>query len=156
GVREGGRGGDRDRVEPVPDARARARTHARVAAGAGRPAQRLRARADRQGRLRVPQRRTMKRPRLVAVILAGGAGTRFWPLSRKKRPKPLLRAGGEASLLAEAVARAGRFAARRDVWLVCGADHASAMRREAGLAADRVLVEPAGRNTAPAIALAAL
>jgi mannose-1-phosphate guanylyltransferase len=97
----------------------------------------------------------MKAPRLVAVILAGGSGTRFWPLSRKGHPKPLLRAGGRASLLADAVARARRFAAARDVWLVCGAEHAAAMRREAGLAADRVLVEPAPRNTAPAIALAA-
>ena len=97
----------------------------------------------------------MKRPRLVAVILAGGSGTRFWPLSRKAHPKPLLRAGGRASLLADAVARARRFAKPRDVWLVCGAEHARAMRREAGLAADRVLVEPAPRNTGPAIALAA-
>jgi mannose-1-phosphate guanylyltransferase len=97
----------------------------------------------------------MKRPRLVAVILAGGAGTRFWPLSRRARPKPLLRAGGRRSLLAEAVARARRVANERDVWLVCGAEHAAAMRREAGLAADRVLAEPCGRNTAPAIALAA-
>jgi mannose-1-phosphate guanylyltransferase len=97
----------------------------------------------------------MKGPRLVAVILAGGSGTRFWPLSRKKRPKPLLRAGGRESLLAEAVARARRFAEPRDVWLVCGAEHAAAMRRESGLSADRVLVEPVPRNTGPAIALAA-
>jgi len=97
----------------------------------------------------------MKPPRLVAVILAGGAGTRFWPLSRKAHPKPLLRAGGRRSLLAETVQRARGFAKRRDVWLVCGAEHARVMRREAGLAADRVLVEPVGRNTAPAIALAA-
>jgi len=97
----------------------------------------------------------MKGPRLVAVILAGGSGTRFWPLSRKAHPKPLLRAGGRASLLADAVARARRFAKPRDVWLVCGAEHARAMRREAGLAADRVLVEPSPRNTGPAIALAA-
>ena len=97
----------------------------------------------------------MTAPRLVAVILAGGAGTRFWPLSREARPKPLLRAGGRDTLLAETVARARRFAARRDVWLVCGAEHATAMRRASGLAADRVLVEPCARNTAPAIALAA-
>jgi mannose-1-phosphate guanylyltransferase/mannose-6-phosphate isomerase len=94
-------------------------------------------------------------PRLVAVILAGGAGTRFWPLSRKHHPKPLLRAGGQRSLLAEAVARARSFAGRRDVWLVCGADHAAAMRKASGLPKDRVLVEPVGRNTAPAVALAA-
>jgi mannose-1-phosphate guanylyltransferase len=93
--------------------------------------------------------------RLVAVILAGGAGTRFWPLSREARPKPLLKAGGRETLLGETVARARRFAARRDVWLVCGAEHAAAMRRASGLAADRVLVEPCGRNTAPAVALAA-
>jgi mannose-1-phosphate guanylyltransferase len=97
----------------------------------------------------------MKGPRLVAVILAGGAGTRFWPLSREAHPKPLLRAGGRDTLLAETVARARGFAARRDVWLVCGAQHAAVMRRASGLAADRVLVEPCGRNTAPAVALAA-
>jgi mannose-1-phosphate guanylyltransferase/mannose-6-phosphate isomerase len=97
----------------------------------------------------------MEKPRLVAVILAGGAGTRFWPLSRNHHPKPLLRAGGDRSLLEEAVARARAFAAPRDVWLVCGADHADAMRRASGLRRDRVLVEPVGRNTAPAVALAA-
>jgi mannose-1-phosphate guanylyltransferase len=97
----------------------------------------------------------MKAPRLVAVILAGGAGTRFWPLSREARPKPLLEVGGRRTLLAETVARARRFALPRDVWLVCGAQHAAAMRRASGLAADRVLVEPCGRNTAPAVALAA-
>lgn len=97
----------------------------------------------------------MKGPRLVAVILAGGSGTRFWPLSRKAHPKPLLRAGGSQSLLADAVARARRFAKPGDVWLVCGAEHARAMRRESGLPAERVLVEPAPRNTGPAIALAA-
>jgi mannose-1-phosphate guanylyltransferase/mannose-6-phosphate isomerase len=54
------------------------------------------------------------------------------------------------------VARARRVAAPRDIWLVCGADHARAMRRESGLAEGRVLVEPVGRNTAAAIALAAV
>jgi mannose-1-phosphate guanylyltransferase len=97
----------------------------------------------------------MSAPRLVAVILAGGSGTRFWPLSRAAHPKPLLRAGGRESLLAEAVARARGFTARRDVWLVCGSAHADAMRRASGLAADRLLVEPCGRNTAAAVALAA-
>jgi mannose-1-phosphate guanylyltransferase len=97
----------------------------------------------------------MSAPRIHAVILAGGAGTRFWPLSRGSRPKPLLRAGGERTLLAEAVRRARRFAKAERVWLVCGREHAAAMRAEAGLARGRVLVEPRMRNTAAAIALAA-
>jgi len=90
-----------------------------------------------------------------AVILAGGAGERFWPASRAARPKPLLRVADGRSLLAATVARARRFAGPGRVWLVCGREHAAAMRREAGLPASRVLVEPERRNTAPAIAWAA-
>jgi mannose-1-phosphate guanylyltransferase len=95
-------------------------------------------------------------PRIHAIVLAGGAGTRFWPLSRASRPKPLLPAGGGRTLLSETIARARRFAGPERVWMVCGADHARAMRREAGLPAERVLVEPAMRNTAAAVVLAAL
>jgi len=97
----------------------------------------------------------MKTPPVHAVVLAGGAGTRFWPLSREARPKPLLRVAGEGSLLAEAVARARRVAGANAVWLVCGRDHAERIRREAGVAAERTLVEPQMRNTAGAIGLAA-
>jgi len=96
------------------------------------------------------------RPPVHAVVLAGGAGTRFWPLSREARPKPLLRVAGERSLLADAVARARRVAGARNVWLVCGREHAELIRREAGIARERTLVEPRMRNTAGAIALAAL
>jgi mannose-1-phosphate guanylyltransferase len=97
----------------------------------------------------------MTRAPVHAVVLAGGAGTRFWPLSREARPKPLLRVAGEGSLLAEAVARARRVADRGCVWLVCGRDHAEAVRREAGIAPARTLIEPRMRNTAAAIGLAA-
>jgi mannose-1-phosphate guanylyltransferase len=90
-----------------------------------------------------------------AVILAGGTGERFWPASRAARPKPLLRVVGGASLLAATLARARRFAGEGRVWLVCGREHAAAMRRESGLPAARVLVEPQRRNTAPAVAWAA-
>jgi mannose-1-phosphate guanylyltransferase len=94
-------------------------------------------------------------PSLHAVILAGGTGERFWPVSRAARPKPLLAALGGRTLLAATLARARRAAGARRVWLVCGREHAAAMRRASGLPAARVLVEPARRNTALAIALAA-
>src|SRR5271165_2985269 len=73
------------------------------------------------------------RRRTHAVILAGGAGERFWPHSRRHHPKPLLRVGGRETLLAATVERAIRCVPRDQVWLVCGPEHAAAMRREAGL-----------------------
>jgi len=89
------------------------------------------------------------------VILAGGAGERFWPHSRRHRPKPLLALGDRETLLAATVERAIRCVPGDQVWLVCGPEHAAAMRRGAGLPAGRTLVEPRRRNTAPAVALAA-
>ncbi len=110
------------------------------------------ARASRSRR----QRRPAATAPIHAVVLAGGAGTRFWPLSREAWPKPLLRVGSDRTLLEETLERADRFADTS--WLVCGEDHARPMRsaaREAGLPSSRVLVEPAMRNTAAAIAYAA-
>jgi len=89
------------------------------------------------------------------VILAGGAGERFWPASRARRPKPFLRVADGRTLLAAALSRARRFAAPGAVWVVCGADHADAIRRATRLPARRILVEPARRNTAMAVAMAA-
>jgi len=97
----------------------------------------------------------MARGRLHAVILAGGAGERFWPASRQKRPKPFLRVVDGRSLLEATHARARRFASRDSVWVVCGTEHARAIRRATGLPASRVLVEPRRRNTAMAVAFAA-
>ena len=94
--------------------------------------------------------------RIHAVVLAGGAGERFWPASRRRRPKPLLELVGGKSLLEATVERARAFAGEDRVWLVCGHEHASAMRRASGLPAARVLVEPHRRNTAMAVAWAAL
>ncbi len=93
--------------------------------------------------------------RVHAVILAGGAGERFWPASRERRPKPFLRVEGGRTLLAGALARARRVAAPGAVWVVCGRDQADAIRRATRLPARRVLVEPQRRNTAMAVALAA-
>jgi mannose-1-phosphate guanylyltransferase len=93
--------------------------------------------------------------RVHAVILAGGAGERFWPASRERRPKPFLRVEGGRTLLAAALSRARRVAAPGAVWVVCGGDQADAIRRATRLPARRVLVEPQRRNTAMAVALAA-
>jgi len=94
-------------------------------------------------------------PEIHAVILAGGAGERFWPRSRRRYPKPLLRVAGGRSLLRATLDRAARFAPPERTWLVCGADHAVEIRRESGLPASRVLVEPLRRNTAMAAGYAA-
>ena len=103
--------------------------------------------------------------KLVPVILCGGAGTRLWPLSRKRFPKQFapLPAGGvpghESNLFRATVARARSLSPERMI-VVCNEMHrffvADNLRRN-GMAADDVvtLVEPVSRNTAPAIALAA-
>lgn len=94
----------------------------------------------------------MKRSRLHAVVLAGGAGERFWPASRAGYPKPLMQVVGGASLLDATLERARAFADEDRVWIVCGHEHARAIRRASGLPANRVLVEPQRRNTAMATA----
>jgi len=97
--------------------------------------------------------------RIRPVILSGGAGTRLWPLSVPARPKQLHRLAGETTMLqatAARVADGGRFSAPFVVAGVGHADEVAAQLEAAGAGADRLIVEPAGRNTAAAIALAAL
>lgn len=96
---------------------------------------------------------------VVPVILCGGSGTRLWPLSRQLYPKQLLRLTGERSLLQDTAARLQALDGPVTAPLVvCNEAHrflVDGQLRELGLAPTLVL-EPAGRNTAPAIALAAL
>lgn len=93
---------------------------------------------------------------LHPVIMAGGSGTRFWPLSRKDRPKQFLPLVSAVPLLTETAQRMPPLARVRDCWVVCGAAHAKAVHRLLpGLPRSQVLVEPVPRNTAPAIGLAA-
>ena len=92
-----------------------------------------------------------------AVLLAGGSGTRFWPLSRARRPKQFLALVSARSLLQETHARIAPLCAPERSWVVCGRDHADAARAALpDLDPAHVLVEPAARNTAPAIGLAAI
>lgn len=90
-----------------------------------------------------------------AVIMAGGRGTRFWPASRESLPKQFLAVDGSESLLARTGRRLAPIAGQ-NVWVVTGAAHAGLVREHLPeLRRDRIVGEPAGRNTAPCIALAA-
>jgi mannose-1-phosphate guanylyltransferase/mannose-6-phosphate isomerase len=95
---------------------------------------------------------------LVPVILSGGAGTRLWPLSRELLPKQLLALTGELTMLQETVARLAGFAGATGPIVVCNEAHrflVAEQLREMQIAPTAILLEPEGRNTAPAIALAA-
>jgi mannose-1-phosphate guanylyltransferase len=92
---------------------------------------------------------------LTPVILSGGAGTRLWPLSRASRPKQFLPLAGERTLFAQTVARPQGIANSGPPIIVGNATHAALIAAEAGDDA-QIILEPCARNTAPAIALAAL
>lgn len=92
-----------------------------------------------------------------AVIMAGGKGTRFWPLSRSHRPKQLLKILSEKSLIRETVDRILPLFERDKILVVTVKEHYGAMRKELGLLPKRnFLIEPQGNNTAPCIGLAAI
>ncbi len=96
------------------------------------------------------------------IILAGGSGTRLWPASRQSHPKQLLALTGDLTLLQETALRLCDFAAcavAPDPIVVTGEDYRFVIAdqlREVGVSAPHVILEPAGRNTAPALTLAAL
>ncbi len=95
--------------------------------------------------------------RIFPVVLAGGSGTRFWPLSRARRPKQLLALDGRRPLVVETVARLSGLCPPGNISVACGKVHAAAIRRLLpSVARKNVLVEPAARNTAPCVGWAAL
>jgi mannose-1-phosphate guanylyltransferase len=90
------------------------------------------------------------------VILAGGRGTRFWPLSRKRRAKQVLALDGRSSMIQQTVARLLPLAPAKNFWVITNQHLRSTIARQLPrLRAQQILAEPAGRNTAPAIGLAA-
>jgi mannose-1-phosphate guanylyltransferase/mannose-6-phosphate isomerase len=96
---------------------------------------------------------------LVPVILSGGAGTRLWPLSRELYPKQLLRLVAERTMLQETVARTEGLPELAPPIVVCNENHrfmVAEQLRELGTAPQAIVLEPQGRNTAPAAAIAAL
>ncbi len=95
---------------------------------------------------------------VVPVILSGGSGSRLWPLSRKALPKQLLALAGDNTMIQDTVARARGPGFAAPI-VICGQEHRfliAEQLRAAGFDGARIILEPAGRNTAPAAAVAAL
>jgi mannose-1-phosphate guanylyltransferase len=97
-----------------------------------------------------------KNSNFYPVILAGGRGTRFWPLSRKKCAKQLLALDGKQTMIQQTVARLAALAPAKKFWIITNEDLRPAILQQLKkLPKAQVLAEPVGRNTAPAIGLAA-
>lgn len=89
---------------------------------------------------------------MQALILAGGSGTRFWPLSRKRIPKQLLALEGERSLLRDTLERLKPLVGPESVWVCTTEALGEQVRAELPeVPPEQILLEPEGRNTAPAI-----
>jgi len=97
-----------------------------------------------------------KDPNFYPVVLAGGRGTRFWPLSRKKRAKQLLALDGKQTMIQQTVARLLALSSAKKFWVVTNSDLRPAIVEQLPkVPSAQILAEPIGRNTAPAIGLAA-
>lgn len=96
---------------------------------------------------------------LIPVILSGGSGTRLWPLSRESYPKQLLPLVGKGTMLQETLARVAGVEGLGAPVVVCNENHRFLVAEqilEAGIKSRAIVLEPVGRNTAPAVAVAAM
>lgn len=107
----------------------------------------------------------MQKISIRPIVLSGGSGTRLWPFSREAYPKQFLAFHGDRSLFQETVSRISEWRVEPDVFeilppvVVCNELHrflVAEQLRQLGLEGGSILLEPAGRNTAPAVTLAAL
>ena len=95
-------------------------------------------------------------PQKFVVILAGGKGERFWPQSRRRSPKHLLPIVGDQPMLAQTLARVRALVPAKNIFIITAADQAEAVRKQCpSLPRANIVAEPVGRDTAPAVALAA-
>ena len=93
------------------------------------------------------------------VVLSGGSGTRLWPLSNALRPKQLIQLGPDESLFQQTMRRMGGTALFAPPTIICNDDHrflVAEQVRETGLPWHSIVLEPVGRNTAPAVAVSCL
>lgn len=94
---------------------------------------------------------------MFAVIMAGGQGTRFWPRSRRKRPKQLLDIVGSESMIRQTVDRLDPLIKPEDLYVVTGKEHVEELIGHIPhVPSENIIAEPIGRNTAPCIGLAAM
>jgi mannose-1-phosphate guanylyltransferase/mannose-1-phosphate guanylyltransferase/mannose-6-phosphate isomerase len=96
---------------------------------------------------------------IVPVLLSGGAGSRLWPLSRESFPKQFLPLAGDLTMLQETALRVADATRFQPLMVIANADHrfiVAEQLREVGACAPRIILEPVGRNTAAAVATAAL
>lgn len=96
---------------------------------------------------------------MIPVILSGGSGTRLWPLSRAKKPKQFLPLLNDKSMLQNTLLRVKGLAGLGAPLIICNEDHrfmVAEQLRELAITSPAIVLEPEGRNTAPAIAVAAL
>jgi len=98
----------------------------------------------------------MDQERIVALIMAGGGGTRFWPRSRRSQPKQFLSFDGSESLLSLAVGRLGGLVKPEQTLIVTGRDHVSLAQKHSGLPESSIVGEPLLRDTAACVGLGAL
>ena len=94
---------------------------------------------------------------ITPIIISGGSGTRLWPLSRKLQPKQFISLGNDTTLFQDTILRLPKEA--EDPTIICNEDHrflAAEQLREINKFSTGIILEPIGKNTAPAIALAAL
>lgn len=94
--------------------------------------------------------------KIYGVIMAGGGGTRFWPLSRKKLPKQLLNLSGNGLMINETIERMANFINRENIFIVTTKEQADKMNELVDEGINNILVEPSARNTAACIGYAAM